>query len=77
MLAWLGSAHQERCHLLRVCRKKLKKEKWVGGRNYMCEEECRREKIGKKENWKILGCGWSFLASSWGESETIFSNECN
>ena len=41
----------------------------------MCEEECRREKIGKKENWKILGCGWNFLASSWGERETIFSNE--
>ena len=43
----------------------------------MYEEECRREKIGKKENWKIVGCGWSFLASSWGKRETIFSNECN
>ena len=70
MLAWLGSAHQGRCHLPRVCRKKLKEEKGES----MCEEECRREKTGKKENWKILGCGWSFLTSSWGERETIFPN---
>lgn len=67
-----------RCHksfnLPMSCRKKLKKEKWgkvvCVGRGWV------RENMGKKENWKaILGSGWSFLVSSWKESETISSNE--
>ena len=49
MLAWLGSAHQGRRHLHRVCRKKLKEEKGeiVCMRRSAEERRLERKKTGR------------------------------